>query len=318
MDGNFNAARWKGGKALLNQRVCKVTARANLLDEGFLFHYLPIVLKKIEDATPFVTVKHLSAGDLRGEEIPLPPLPKQRRIAAILDKADALRTQRREALAQLDRLAQAIFVEMFGDPISNPKGWPLALFESKLSIPLRNGISPSSSGGIQAKVLTLAAITGESFNSKAWKYGPYQSKPPTSLSVTEQDFLICRGNGNKELVGKGCFPSEDTNDTVFPDTIIAARTDSEKVNRKYLQCHWNSRAVREQIEAGARTTNGTFKVNQALLEKISLIDPPIDLQNSFGARIQALEFLKATHRTALTELDALFASLQHRAFRGEL
>lgn len=122
MDGNFNAARWKGGKALLNQRVCKITARSDVLDESYLFHFLPLVLKKIEDATPFVTVKHLSANGLRDEAIPLPALAEQRRIAAILDKADTLRAKRYEAFAHLDRLAQSIFVEMFGDPATNPKG----------------------------------------------------------------------------------------------------------------------------------------------------------------------------------------------------
>jgi type I restriction enzyme S subunit len=304
------------GRSMLIDNNAMAAIPGNNLNSRFLYHFLKTVDFYV--LAPATTVPALRKSELEKILVPDFPLDEQRRIAAILDQADALRAKRREALAELDGLAQAIFVEMFGDPIQNPKGWPCALFDSKLSIPLRNGISPSSSGGVQAKVLTLAAITGKSFNSNAWKYGPYQSKPLASLSVNEQDFLICRGNGNKELVGKGCFPSGDTMDTVFPDTIIAAQTDPKKVNRLYLQCHWNSRAVRKQIEAGARTTNGTFKVNQALLEKISLIDPPIDLQNTFGTRIQALDSLKATHRTALTELDALFASLQHRAFRGEL
>ena len=124
MDGNFNTARWTGGPALLNQRVCKVTARADILDEGFLFHLLPKELKKIEDTTAFVTVKHLSVKGIRDIDIALPPLPEQRRIAAILDQADALRAKRREALAHLDSLTQAIFIEMFGDPVTNSKRLP--------------------------------------------------------------------------------------------------------------------------------------------------------------------------------------------------
>lgn len=141
MDGNFNAARWSGGPALLNQRVCKVSTKPELLDDGYLFHYLPIVLKKIEDSTPFVTVKHLSGSDLKDSTIPLPPLPEQRRIAAILDKADALRAKRRESLVQLDRLAQSIFVEMFGDPVSNSKGWPQPALGDLLS-GIESGWSP--------------------------------------------------------------------------------------------------------------------------------------------------------------------------------
>src|SRR5437870_752262 len=101
MDGEFNAARWCGGPALLNQRVCRIKSRGDQLHDGYLFHFLPSALKRIEDATPFVTVKHLSVKDIRDIDIPLPPLAEQQRIAAILDQAEALRAKRRHALAQL-------------------------------------------------------------------------------------------------------------------------------------------------------------------------------------------------------------------------
>src|SRR5262245_46617127 len=114
MDGEFNTARWRGGPALLNQRVCRIKSCGKELDDGYLFHFLPGALKRIEDATPFVTVKHLSVKDIRDIEIPLPPLAEQRRIAAILDQAEALRAKRRYALAQLDTLTQSLFLDLFG------------------------------------------------------------------------------------------------------------------------------------------------------------------------------------------------------------
>src|SRR5262249_9793824 len=107
MDGEFNRARWRGGQALLNQRVCRISVSSSSLDEGYLFHFLPRALKEIEDLTPFVTVKHLSVKDIRGIVIPLPSIEEQRRIAEILDKADALRAKRRVAFAQLDELTQS-------------------------------------------------------------------------------------------------------------------------------------------------------------------------------------------------------------------
>src|SRR5438874_4981055 len=112
MDGEFNTARWRGGPALLNQRVCRIKSRGGDLDDGYLFHFLPGSLKRIEDATPFVTVKHLSVKDIRDIEIPLPPLAEQRRIAAILDQAEALRVKRRHALAQLNTLTQSLFLSV--------------------------------------------------------------------------------------------------------------------------------------------------------------------------------------------------------------
>ncbi len=109
--------------ALLNQRVCKIDEISGDIDRGYLGRFLPVALKEIEDATPFVTVKHLSVKALNEIQIPLPPLAEQKRIAAILDAADNLRAKRRESLAELDTLLQSTFLDLFGDPVTNPMGW---------------------------------------------------------------------------------------------------------------------------------------------------------------------------------------------------
>lgn len=250
--------------------------------------------------------------------IPLPPLAEQQRIAEVLDRAEALQDKRREALPQLDTLMQSIFLDMFGDPVTNMRGWAMLRLGDVLAMPLRNGLSPSYSGKIAAKVLTLSAITGSKFDATALKTSTFQSIPPPEQRVDESDFLICRGNGNVRLVGKGYFPTSRMPEVTFPDTIIAARVSPELIERGFLQHVWNSNAVRRQVESFARTTNGTFKVNQAMLERIAFIAPPMILQREFAHRLTAMEKLKTAHRISLAELGALFASLQHRAFRGEL
>ncbi|WP_445289190.1 type II toxin-antitoxin system antitoxin SocA domain-containing protein [Variovorax atrisoli] len=255
---------------------------------------------------------------LKREQIPFPSLIEQRRITAILDQAETLRAQRRAAIAQLDSLGQAIFLEMFGDAELNPRGWPVLRLQEMLAIPLRNGVSPSTTGDVVASVLTLAAITGRSFNAAALKESTFASQPPQHQSISEEDFLICRGNGNLHLVGRGQFPTEAMPNVTFPDTMIAARIEHSRIVPTYLQQVWHSAAVRRQIEASARTTNGTFKINQTMLEQTAFPVPPLSLQLNFSARMQAVERLKGFHRVALIRLDELFASLQHRAFRGEL
>jgi type I restriction enzyme, S subunit len=142
--------------------------------------------------------------------------------------------------------------------------------------------------------------------------------PPITQRVDQSDFLICRGNGNIQLVGKGYFPTRQMPEVTFPDTMIAARILPELIERQFLQHIWNSNAVRQQLETLARTTNGTFKVNQTMLEGVAFVIPPPPLQQEFAHRVEGVEKLKAAHRASLSELDALFASLQHRAFRGEL
>ena len=260
----------------------------------------------------------VNATTLKALQIPLPPLAEQRRVAEVLDQAEALRVKRRAALAQLDSLTQSLFLKLFGDPETNPKGWPLMSLREVLSIPLRNGLSPSKAGKVNAKVLTLSAITGSDFDATAWKTSTFVLRPPASQSVDEEDFLICRGNGNIRMVGKGYFPSCAMPETTFPDTMIAARIASNRIERTFLQHVWNSPAVRRQVESLARTTNGTFKVNQPSLEGISFVVPPLPWQREFVHRVTAVEKLKTVQRASLTELNALFASLQHRAFRGEI
>ncbi|MCZ0942115.1 MAG: hypothetical protein OXJ53_03560, partial [Gammaproteobacteria bacterium] len=131
-------------------------------------------------------------------------------------------------------------------------------------------------------------------------------------------FLICRGNGNRKLVGSGAYPDRSTNRVCFPDTMIGVSIDPSVLAPAYLQNVWRSPQVRRQIERGARTTNGTHKVNQQFLSTVVFPVPPADLQNHFAAVVDSIEEQSANQRAHLAELDTLFASLQSRAFRGDL
>lgn len=305
---------------LISQSQMKLTPDGSKIDARFLYQYFrtPAALRRLLGQTQATGVPHINLGILKRFAVPVPPLDEQRRIAEVLDRAETLRAKRRAALAQLDTLTQSIFLDLFGDPVTNLKRWPMLMLRDVLAIPLRNGLSPSTTGSVSARVLTLSAVTGDRFNLEATKTSTFESTPPQAQSVHADDLLICRGNGNLRLVGKAYFPSQSMPDVTFPDTIIAARIDPHKINRLFLQHVWNSSSVRRQIESLARTTNGTFKVNQTILEGIAFPSPPSDLQQDFANRVASVENLKTIQRRSLAELDALFASLQHRAFRGEL
>lgn len=124
MDGEFNIAHWKGGRAYLNQRVCKLIPNDEI-DGLYLYYFMPKALKAIEDKTPFVTVKHLSAKELNKIIVPVPSIEQQKKMAEHLRKVDELIALRKEQLAKLDELVKARFVEMFGDPVTNSMGWPV-------------------------------------------------------------------------------------------------------------------------------------------------------------------------------------------------
>ena len=239
---------------------------------------------------------------------------EQRRIADILDKADALRNKRRETIAQLDALGQSIFHEMFGGSETAQQ----VILADVLRNGLRNGLSPSTSGVVAGEVLTLGAITGSELDLSQKKAGFFDSDFHAEQLVRPGKILICRGNGNKHLVGKGKVVHDADNRVGYPDTIIAGDINTSIIEPMFLQTVWESPDVRGQIERGARTTNGTFKVNQSLLGSINFPLPSRDLQRRFVNRIAAIERLKAKHLVQLVELDKLFLSVRDRAFRGDL
>ena len=262
--------------------------------------------------------KTLNKAKLKLIRIPLPPLAEQKRIAGILDAADALRAKRREALAQLDTLLQSTFLDMFGDPVTNPIGWQERSLGNLTQSGFRNGLSPSTKGTVDGEVLTLSAITRGRFDFAAQKSARFDKQPPPSQRLRTDTFLICRGNGNKQLVGAGAYPDRSSRRVCFPDTMISVVVDSDAIVPAYLENVWRSWRVRGQIERGARTTNGTHKINQRLLSSVVFPVPPTDIQLRFAGIAESVEEQAASQRAHLAELDTLFASLQSRAFQGTL
>ena len=317
MDGEFLCYRWQGGKALLNQRVCRLQNFSRDLSAAYVYYGISDHLREIEDNTAFVTVKHLSSKQIASIEMSVPPLAEQERIVKLLDEADELRKLRAQADRRTGDLIPSLFHEMFGDTDENSKGLPVVPFGELLAEPLRNGLSPAKDGGYPAKVFTLSAITGEEFDSSAWKEASFARLPDRNCQATEHLFLICRGNGNRDLVGCGKFPLHLTMNTVFPDTMIAAVPNPDRLLPAFLEAAWKQPTTRSQIGSNARTTNGTFKINQAAIEQIRLPVPSLPLQKEFAARVSEIRAVQAEQSASRCRLDGLFQSMLHRAFQGE-
>lgn len=318
MDGNFNAARWGGGPALLNQRVCKISAKAGKLDDGYLFHFLPSVLKKIEDATPFVTVKHLSAVDLKAETIPLPPIPEQRRIAAILDQADALRSKRREALAQLDMLTQSIFIEMFGDPVANPMGWQVVRLGSH-TVKMGSGSTPTGGDAAYKEsgislIRSLNVHDGEFIYKNLAHIDEQQAAKLANVNVEANDVLL---NITGASVARVCRAPSDVLPARVNQHVMIIRP-KETLNSSFLERLLLTPQIKRRLLqiGGAGATREAITKAQA--EELRVIYPPIDIQLEFERRFSSLTTTEERMYQSLDTLNGLFSSLQHRAFRGEL
>ncbi|MEU3093576.1 hypothetical protein ABZ690_01765 [Streptomyces sp. NPDC006967] len=287
----------------------KILAAADGFDPRYLFWFLTSL--NIPSAGYSRHYKYL-----KDFLVAKPPLAEQKRIATVLDQVDTLRVKRREAIALLGDLTKSIFFGMFGESADDE--YPLVQLGDVLERRLRNGVSPSSQGVVESQVLTLSAVTRGRFDGNSRKSAKFMSDPTVDYSVSRHLFMICRGNGNKGLVGRGVFPDADMSDTAYPDTVLAAPIKSAVVHPVYLEHAWATPNVRRQIEGAARTTNGTYKVNQKTMGAVMLALPGMERQREFAQQVQAIEAATGAHMAHLATLDELFASLQHRAFSGTL
>ncbi|MFK2905147.1 restriction endonuclease subunit S [Dyella ginsengisoli] len=314
MDGQFNLACWRGGAALLNQRVCRVKAVNSRLDQSYLLHFLPAALKEIEDRTPFVTVKHLSVKALREIEVPLPPLAEQRRIAAILDKVDALRANRREAIAKLDQLLHSVFLDMFGDPATNPMGWPVGVIGDLLDS-VKYGSSEKAVLEGEVPILRMNNITysGE-MDLRDLKYISASSADEKYL-VRPGDILFNRTN-SKELVGKTAVYDGPT-PMAYAGYLVRGRAKSGQ-SPYYISGFMNSLYGKTMLQGMCKSIVGMANINAQEFKAIAIALPPARVQKEYESKIRSIKAQRDQHRSQSVKLDALFSSLQQQAFAGTL
>ena len=292
------------------------------VDAKFLFRWLRANRPFLENLGVGATFKEVSKSIVANVQIPLPPLPEQRRIASILDKADALRVKRREALAQLDRLAQAIFVEMFGDPMSPEGRWRpvpvsdfVAGFESGKSVAAEDEDDPSS----RFRVLKVSAVTSLDFKPYESKAAPVDHVPQDSHFVRRGDLLFSRAN-TMELIGATAYVSDTPDDLLLPDKLWRFVWHGEPLaTPQFVNYLFRQPKFRAEIGRRASGSSGSMKnISQEKVMSIEVALPPLSMQQEFSHRIEKLILLKKAHSSAAEASDALFASLQHRAFRGAL
>jgi type I restriction enzyme, S subunit len=285
--------------------------------------YLCRVLENY-DVTPFVT------GTTRGKltkagaseiVIPLPPLAEQRRIAEVLDRAEALRAKRRAGLAQLDFLTQSLFVDLFGDPAT--KGWAMTDIA---------GVAMAADGSIRTgpfgsqllhteftdKGIAVLGIDNAVANEFRWGERRFISEAKyrqfKRYSVRPGDVLITiMGTCGRCAVVPDDIPPAINTKHLCCITLDPAKCLPIFLHAYFLQ-HPIARKYLHQTAKGAIMSG----LNMGLIKGMPVPLPPIELQHEFARRIGAVETLKVAQRSSLAELDALFATLQHRAFRGEL
>ena len=302
MDGEFNIAHWKGGKAYLNQRVCRLIP-TDEVDSLYLFYFMPKALKAIEEKTPFVTVKHLSAKELNKIVVPIPLMEEQKKIANSLQKVDELIALRKEQLAKLDQLVKSRFIELFGDPFDNKK-WDTQKLRN-ISVSISDGSNVDKAYYQEKGDVLFLRIQNVWFNEFRLDDSVYISEDINNeyldTSLHHGDLLITkigRYYTKDSSLGRVSVYLGEDDKANYSNNIMRVRL-TDEVCSEFVNVLMNlddyNRYIRE-VSVG-----GTDKraLSKAIIGDLPIIMPPKELQ------IEYLEFVKQTDKSKLAIQQSL-------------
>lgn len=306
------------GKEMCTNQGFKSLVPSDNVNSSYLYwcmkHFTPYIASQGAGST----FKEVSKAIVSKFKIPLPPIEEQKRIAAILDKADEVRRKRQEAIRLTEELARSQFLHMFGDPVTNPKKWVrkrLGLYISYSNNGLSRRRKISTNQG--EVVLRIQDVKNNYIDYSKLNRIPLNDKDKTKYLLEKGDLLFIRVNGNKEYVGR-CAVFDGFNETVYHnDHIIRIKT-SENISSRYLSFLFNDVFGKKILADKIKTSAGQYTISQKGIESLEIPIPPIYLQDKFISLFQVNDRLKAKHHKIQEDTEDLFNSLLQRAFKGEL
>lgn len=285
--------------------------------------YLVYALTKIDAAKSTdraVMGATLNKKKLAELKIPLPPLEEQKRIAAILDKADAIRRKRRQTIDFTDQLLHSIFLDMFGDPVTNPEGWPEEILVNLISCNLQNGAyypkEEYSDNGIE--MVHMSDAFYDVIQRGKLKRVLASETDIEKYKLTSEDLLISRRSLTYEGAAKPCLIPPSSEPLIFESSMIRVTPDTEKVLTRYLFEYLSHPTVKTHF-IRKYVTGATIKgISQKNLENIRVLIPPIDIQRKFLATADKLNSKVEVYEKHMLLLEQLQGSLTQQAFNGKL
>lgn len=305
----------------INQDL-KAIYPSNNVDVDFLFYFFKSKEGYFENEATGATVKGIKIEHIANIEIPLPPLSEQKRIAGILDAADRLRQQDKALIGCYNQLAQSVFLEMFGDPLSNPKGFAVRKL-SECYINPKEGTKCGPFG---------SALKKEDFRPNGvpvWnmdnisKHGEFLEEVNLWIDQKKYNELLTYATKNGDViisragtVGKMCVLNSTYSQSIISTNLIRVRFGADLLPLYFvsLMTHCKDRVGRLQTGAEGAFTH----MNTGILDNLEFPYPPLPLQQKFAEVIENIEQQKAQAEASGKESEALFQSLLQSAFKGDL
>ena len=303
---------WDGEKAVLNQHIFKAVVNHKIIDKMYLFYVIQTKIAEMKLRVHGSTMTHITKKDFGRIEIPVPPLPIQRKIVSILERAEKLKTLRREANEETNTIIQALFYEMFGDPVRNERKYPIKKLGDLCKI--QSGGTPSrkikeywENGNIPWVGSTVCKdgyvgsaeeyITEEGLRNSATRWFEANTVLIALVGATigKTGLLTFRATTNQNIAG------------IYPINL-------GELNSRYL--FYATQQLYPQFMA---LSNDSFKMaNLSFIKTLEILIPPIPLQNQFASLVEKIESIKEHQTQSTEEINTLFDALMQKAFNGLL
>lgn len=294
-----------------------------IIDQDYFYHLLgsDLIYRKFASLAAGAVVKNLNSDLVRSVRVPLPPLLEQRRIAAILDKADALRAKRRDTIAKLDQLLQSVFLEMFGDPVANPKGWEFKKVGNILARKSCNGAYYPSECYVPVGGTPMVHMSDAFYGTvrrDSLKRVAVSQKDVEKYGLSPSDILVSRRSLTYEGSAKPCLIEDIGESLIFESSLIRLTPDPETILPIYLYHFLNNARARSKYVFKHVTKSTISGISQSGLHEVEIMIPTIELQTQFAQTVSKIEAHQRKLGKAGDTADQLFQSLQKQAFAGRL
>lgn len=300
-------------KALISSSCAKISINPDIANNKWVLYYLSTQKgqTQIIGGSSGSTRNSINLKEIANVKIPLPPLPTQHKIVEILEEADSLRKLRQKGDEKMKDLIPSIFIQMFGDPARNPKGWEVKRLGEVSKI--RRGASPRPMGDLRyfGGAIPWVRITDIHRNGKFLK----ETEDHVTEEGAKRSVYLKAGSlimAMAASIGTPCFLAVDG---CIHDGFVVFEDLSRYLDKEYLY-HFIL-AFKDRFTSLA--PEGTQKnLNTGLIKSVSIPLPPLPLQQEFAKLVKDIEAEKARQAESRKKLDELFQSLMQRAFTGEL
>lgn len=308
-----------GIEAATNQAIAGVVPRdTQQLHPVYLRYFLDSKHSELNRVARGVAQPNINQGILKGLEMPIPPLPEQHRIVDLLSRAESIVRLRREAEKKAAELIPALFLDMFGDPGKNPKGWHQAELGTLLRS-IDSGQSPKCLGREKRAnewgVLKLSALSGGIYREDEHKTLPSEIAPDQTVEVKKGDLLLSRKN-TYDLVGTAAYVDKTAGQILLPDLIFRLNlAELDQIVPIYLWGLLSTNSKREQIKKLASGSAGSMpNISKGRLVSLQIELPPICEQVRFARLVEDIRAIQGHQANAVAKAQATFDTLLARAF----